>query len=112
MNHSVNSMVIIINNGISAQVVKKKDIKTIIRMYFGARYDKEITEMEKFNNALSMKTFNILMNNVHISWRAYLIKINDQNYDISMTYDLSNHKKVPVKRRNQESTSTIESFRR
>ena len=81
-------------------------------MYFRARYGKENTEMEKFNNSLSMKKFNILMNNVHNSWCADLIKINDQNYDISMTYDLSNHKKVPVKRRNQESTSTIEHFHR
>ena len=39
-----------------------------------------------------------------------MIKANDQNYDVPMSYNLSNHKKAPVKRRNQESILIIESF--
>ena len=45
MNLSVNSMVIIINNSISAQVMKEKNIKRI-RIYFRTRYDKENSETE------------------------------------------------------------------
>ena len=50
------------------------------------------------------------MNNVKNSWCAHLIKVNDQSYDVLMTYDLYNHTTVPVKRRNKESTSTVESL--
>ena len=46
MNLSVNSMVIIINNSISAQVMKEKNIKSI-SISFKTRYDKENSEREK-----------------------------------------------------------------
>ena len=41
------------------------DIKTSIRMYFRASYDKENSAMEKFNDTLSMKKLDTLMNDVH-----------------------------------------------
>ena len=46
MNLSVNNMVIIINNSISAQVMKEKNIKSI-SISFKTRYDKENSEREK-----------------------------------------------------------------
>ena len=54
MNLSYNSIVIIIKNNISAQVMNEVDIKTSIKMCFRANYDKENSTMEKFNNTLSM----------------------------------------------------------
>ena len=55
MNLSVNSIVIILKNNISAQVMNEVDIKKSIRMYSRASYNEENSEMEKFNDTLSIK---------------------------------------------------------
>ena len=47
MNLSYNSIVIIIKNNISAQVMNEVDIKTSIRMYYRPRYDKDNSAMKK-----------------------------------------------------------------
>ena len=47
MNHNVNSIVIIIKNCISAQVMNEVDIKTSIKIFFRTSYDKEKSTMEK-----------------------------------------------------------------
>ena len=55
MNISVNSIVIILKNNISAQVMNEVDIKKSLRMYSRASYNDENSEMEKFNDTLSIK---------------------------------------------------------
>ena len=64
--------------------------------------------MGKFNGTLSSKKFETLMKNVHIVWCSHLVY--DKIFDISKTYDLSNHSKVPVKKRNETTTLEVHSF--
>ena len=52
------------------------------------------------------------MNNVHTTWCTHFIKYKDKNYDISRIYDLSNHTKVPIKKRNIITTSKVGLFYR
>ena len=47
--------------------MKEKYKKQNIRIYFRGRYDEGNTEIENINDALIIKKFNILMNNVHNS---------------------------------------------
>ena len=47
MNHNINSIVIIIENCISAQVMNEVDIKTSIKICFRTSYDKEKSTIEK-----------------------------------------------------------------
>ena len=110
LNLSVNSIVIVLKNNISAQVVNEADIITSIRLYLRVSYSKNNSEMEKFNDTLNMKKFDTLLNNVHRAWCAHLIKYNDKNYDVSRIYDLSNQTKVLVKKRNMTTTSKDDSF--
>ena len=67
------------------------DVKTSIRMYFKARYDTDISKIEKFNDNLRIKKYNILIKNVHTSWCEHLMEVQDSKYDVSVTYDLLNH---------------------
>ena len=55
MNLSVNSIVIILKINISAQVMNEVDIKKSIRMHSRTSYNKENSEIEKFNDTLSIK---------------------------------------------------------
>ena len=55
MNLSDDRMVVIINNNITAQVMNETDIKKSIRMYFRTRYDADTSEIEKFNDTLSIE---------------------------------------------------------
>ena len=42
---------------------------------------------------------NMLVNSVHSSWCNHLLENKDNNYDISMTYNLCNHVKVSIIKR-------------
>ena len=75
-------------------------------MYFRTRYDADTSEIEKFNYTLNIEKDNILINNVHKSLCAHFMKVQETKYDISVTYDLSNHLKVPTMKINNQSTSS------
>ena len=78
MNLGVNSIVIILINNKSAQVINEVDIKISIRMYFKPVYDKDNSEMEKFSETLNLKKIETLMENVHTAWYSHLFKNKDQ----------------------------------
>ena len=61
--------------------------------------------MENINDALSIETYNIFITNIHKLWCEHLMEVQDSKYDVSVTYDLSNHLKVPTLKRNNQSTS-------
>ena len=60
-------------------------------MCFKARYDTDTSEIEKFNDTLSIEKYNLLIKNVHKSWCEYLTEVQDSKCGVSVTYDLSNH---------------------
>ena len=51
-----------------------------------------------------------LMINVHTSWCLYLIKDKEKSYNITQTYDLSNHTKVLIEERHEKTTSLVNTF--
>ena len=55
MNLSVNSIVIILINNKSEQVINEVDIKISIRMYFKPVHDKDNSEMKKNSEILNLK---------------------------------------------------------
>ena len=65
MNLSVNSIVIILINNKSIQVMNEVDIKTSIRIYLGPVYDKDNSAMENVNERVNLKKFESLMENFH-----------------------------------------------
>ena len=91
--------VFIINKNNTATVMNEKDIKTSIRMYFRLMYDVNNSGIEKFNNSMTFDKYNVLVNSVHSSWCNRLLENKGNNYDISLTYDLCNHVKVPTIKR-------------
>ena len=50
---------------------------------------------------------NILVNNVHKSWCDHLVKNNENNYDMSLSYDLCNHVKAPITKQASSKSKTI-----
>ena len=79
-------------------------------MYFKPIYDTDTSEIEKFNDTLSIEKYHILIKNIHISWYEHLMKVQDSKYDVSATYDLSNHLTVPTLKSNNHSTLSNGSF--
>ena len=77
-------------------------------MYFKPRYDTDTSEIEKFNDTLSIKKINILIKNVHKSWCDHLTEIKQSTYDA--TYDLSNYTKISTQKKNCLPTSLNGSF--
>ena len=71
--------------------MNETDIKKKIRMFFKTRYDTDISEIEKFNDTLSIEKYNLLIKNGHKSWCEHLMEVQDSKYNVSVTYDLSNH---------------------
>ena len=65
MNLSVNSIVIILINNKSIQVMNEVDIKTSIRIYFRPVYDKDNSAMGNVNERLNLKKFESLMKKFH-----------------------------------------------
>ena len=61
MSLSVNSIVIILINNKSIQVMNEVDIKTSIRIYFRPVYDKDNSAMENLHERLNLKKFESLM---------------------------------------------------
>ena len=59
-------------------------------------YDVNISGIEKLNNSMTKEKYNMLVNSVHSSWCDHLVKNNKNNYDMSLSYDLCNHLKVPT----------------
>ena len=78
INLSVNSIVIILINNKSEQVINEVDIKISIRMYFKPVHDKDNSEMEKISETLNLKKIETLMKNVHTAWYSHLFENNDQ----------------------------------
>ena len=83
-----------INKNKTAIVMNEKDIKTSIIMYFRAMYDVNISGIDKLNNLMTKEKDNMLVNSVHSSWCDHLVQNNENNYDMSLSYDLCNHLKV------------------
>ena len=79
--------VFITNKNNTATVMNEKDIKTSIRMYFRPMYDVNYLGIEKLNNSMTKDKYNMLVNSVHSSWCDHLLENDDNNYDISLTYD-------------------------
>ena len=79
-------------------------------MYFRSSYDTDTTEIEKFNDTLNINKYNILIKNVHKTCCAHFMEVQETKYDISVTYDLSNHLKVPSLKNNNQLTSSNGSF--
>ena len=67
-------------------------------MYFRPMYDVNNSRIEKLNNSMTKYKYNMLVNSVHSSWCDYLLENNDNNYDMSLTYDLCNYLKVLTKK--------------
>ena len=88
--------VFFINKNHTATVMNEKDIKTSIRMFFRPSYDVNISGIEKFNTSMTKLKTNLLVNNDHKSSCEYLVKNNENNNDMSLSYDLYNHIKVPI----------------
>ena len=61
-------------------------------MFFRSSYDVNISGIEKFNTSITQKKNIVLVKNVHKSWCEHLVK----NNDMSLSYDLCNHVKVPT----------------
>ena len=85
--------VFFINTNHTATVMNDKYIKISIRMFFRQSYDVNISEIEKFNTSMTKVKINLLVKNVHKSWCEHLVKNNDNNYDMSLSYHLCNHVK-------------------
>ena len=68
--------------------MNRKDIKTSIRMYFRPMYDVNISGIEKINNSMTKDKYKMIVNSVHSSWCDHLVENNNNNYDMSLTYDL------------------------
>ena len=79
-------------------------------MYFGPIYYKDNYAMEKFKGVLSFKKFETLMKNIHTALCSPLVQDNDKDFDFPKTHDLSNHTKVPVKKRNVTIISQVDHF--
>ena len=60
-------------------------------MYFKPIYDTDTSEIEKSNDTLSIEKIIILIKTFHKSWCDHLMEVQDSKYNISATYDLSNH---------------------
>ena len=75
--------------------MNETNIKSI-RMYYKARYDTDTSKINKFNDSLIIEKCNLLIKNLHKSWCAHLMEVQDSKYDVSVTYDLSNYLKVPT----------------
>ena len=67
-------------------------------------YDVNKSGIEKFN--MTFDKYNMLVNSVHSSWCNHLLENKDNNYDISLTYDLCNHAKVPTIKRTPSKPKT------
>ena len=102
-------MVIILNNN-TAQVMNEKDIKQSIRMYMTRFYDTENSAMQQFKEKWSISKIKKLIINGHTSLCSHLIKNKDNIYDITQTYDLLNHTKVPVEKIHIKTTSSVNMF--
>ena len=76
--------------------MNEKDIKRSIRMYMTKVYDKNNSTMQQIKENLSTSKIKRLMINVHTSWCSHLFKDKDKSYNITQTYDLLNHTKMPV----------------
>ena len=50
---------------------------------------------------------NMLVNNIHKSWCDHLVKNNENNYDMSLSYDLCNHVKVPITKPASSKSNTL-----
>ena len=87
--------------------MNEKDIKTSIRMYFRPMYDVNYLGIEKLNNSMTKDKYNMLVNSVHSSWCDHLLENDDNNYDISLTYDQCNHVKVPTTKQTSSKSKTI-----
>ena len=98
--------VFFINKNHTATVMNEKDIKTSIRMFFRSSYDVNISGIEKFNTSMTKMKTSVLVNDVHKSWCEHLLENNKSNYDMSLTYCLSNHVEVPVPKSTSKTTST------
>ena len=81
--------------------MNEKDINTSIRMYFRPMYDVNNSAIEKSNNSTTFDKYNMLVNSVHSSWCNNLMENKDNNFHISLIYDLCNHVKVPTIKRTQ-----------
>ena len=64
----------------------------------------------KFNDTLNIDKYNLLIKNLHTSWCAHLIEVQESKYDVSVTYDLLNHLKAPTMKRNNQPTLSNESY--
>ena len=89
-----------INTNNTATVMNEKYIKTSIRLYFRPMYDVNNSGIEKFNNSMTKDKYNMLVNSVHSSWCDHLLENNDNNYGMSLTYDICNHVTVPTIKKN------------
>ena len=90
------SVIFFIKKNHTATVMNEKDIKTSIRFFFRSSCDVNISGIEKFNISMTKVKTSVLVNNVHKSWCEHLVKKNRSNYDMSLSYQLCNHVKVPV----------------
>ena len=98
--------VFFINKNHTAKVMNEKDIKTSIKMFFRSSYDINISGIEKLNTSMTkLKTY-VLVYNIHKSWCEHLLENNKSHYDMSLTYNLINHVKVPVPKSSSKTTST------
>ena len=104
---SDNMKVFFINKNHTPTVINEKDIKTSIRMFFRLSYDVNIIGIEKFNTSMTKVKTNLLVNNVHKSWCEYLVKNNENNYDMSLSYDLCNHVNVPITKPASKKSKTL-----
>ena len=99
--------VFFINKNHTATVMNEKDIKTSIRMFFRPSYDVNISGIEKFKTSMTKVKSNLLVNNVHKSWCEHLVKNNDNNYDMSLSYDLCNHVQVLITKPASKKSKTL-----
>ena len=93
--------VFISNKNNTATIMNTRDIKTSIRMFFRPMKDVNNSGIEKYNNSITFDKYNVLVSNIRSSWCNHLLENKDNNYDISFTYDLCNHVKVPTIKRIQ-----------
>ena len=70
-------------------------------------YDVNISGIEKLNNSMTKDKYKMIVNSVHSSWCDHLVENNDNNYDMSLTYDLCNHVKVPTTKQALSKSQTI-----
>ena len=96
MNHSDDSMVIIINNNITAQVMNETDIKKVSEYISDQDITLILLKLKKLIDTLNIEKDNILFKNIHKSWCEHLMEVKESKYDVSVTYDLTNYLKVPI----------------